>query len=76
MARLEIENGYPVIVDKWHDDDIRSVAGDMDIELTDDQVLSVMQLIVKAHDANIGINWDAIGSAIDTILESKGDKNA
>jgi hypothetical protein len=76
MARLEIENGYPVIVDKWGDDDIRSVAGDMDIELTDDQVLSVMQLIVKAHDANIGINWDAIGSAIDTILESKGDKNA
>jgi hypothetical protein len=76
MARLEIENGYPVIVDKWYDDDIRSVAGDMDIELTDDQVLSVMQLIVKAHDANIGINWDAIGSAIDTILESKGDKNA
>jgi uncharacterized protein YpuA (DUF1002 family) len=76
MARLEIENGYPVIVDKWDDDDIRSVAEDMDIELTDDQVLSVMQLIVKAHDANIGINWDAIGSAIDTILESKGDKNA
>jgi len=35
-----------------------------------------MQLIVKAHDANIGINWDAIGSAIDTILESKGANNA
>jgi hypothetical protein len=74
MARLEIENGYPVIIDKWDDDDIRSVAEGMDIELNNDQVLAVMHLIVKAHDANIGINWDAIGSAIDTILESKGAK--
>ena len=76
MARLEMENGFPVIIDKWDGDDVQSVAESMDIELTDDQVLSVMQLIVKAHDANIGINWDAIGSAIDTILESKGANNA
>ena len=71
-----MENGFPVIIDKWDGDDVQSVAESMDIELTDDQVLAVMQLIVKAHDANIGINWDAIGSAIDTILESKGVNNA
>lgn len=71
MARLEMENGYPVIVDKWDSEDIRCVAENMDLKLNDDQVLAVMHLIVRAHDCNYGITWDAIGSAIDTILEKK-----
>jgi hypothetical protein len=70
MAHLIIENGIPVIIDRWEIEDIQSVAEDMDCQLTDDQVLEVMQLIVRSHDANYGINWDCIGSAIDAITEA------
>jgi uncharacterized protein YpuA (DUF1002 family) len=70
MARLEMENGYPVIVDKWDGDDVQCVAENMDIELTQDQILKVMQLIVKTQDCNYGITWDTIGNAIDCILET------
>jgi hypothetical protein len=76
MARLEMENGFPVIIDKWDGDDIQCVAENMDLKLNEHQVLAVMQLIVKAHDCNIGITWDLIGSAIDTILEQRKISNA
>ena len=72
MAKLVIENGHPVIVDRWDADDIQSVAENMDLgcgdKLTDAQVLEVMELIVRSHDANHGINWDVIGSAIDALF--------
>jgi uncharacterized protein YpuA (DUF1002 family) len=76
MAKLIFENFQPVIIDRWNADDIQSVAENMDIDLTDDQVLEIMQIIVSSHDANFGINWDVIGSAIDYILENKGGDNA
>ena len=68
MAKLVIENGHPSIVDRWDADDIQSVADNMDMKLTDAQVLEVMELIVRSHDANYGINWDVIGSAIDALF--------
>jgi hypothetical protein len=67
MAKLVFENFQPVIVDRWDADDIQSVADNMDLKLTDAQVLEVMELIVRSHDANHGINWDVIGSAIDAL---------
>jgi len=80
MAKLIFENFQPVIIDRWDADDIQSVAENMDLgcgnKLSDDQVLEIMQIIVSSHDANFGINWDVIGSAIDYILENKGDDNA
>jgi uncharacterized protein YpuA (DUF1002 family) len=44
-------------------------AENIEVELTDHQVYKVMQLIVASHDANIGINWEVIDSAIDQIAE-------
>lgn len=41
---------------KWHIDDIKS----LDETLTDDQCREVLQLAMKNHDANIGINWDTL----------------
>jgi hypothetical protein len=76
MAHLEIINGFPVIVDKWDEFDIECIAENMDIKLNKHQVRAVMDLIVRTHDCNIGITWDLIGSAIDTILGNKGAKNA
>ena len=70
MAQVVMVEGKPVLRDDWHPMDIESVAEDMEIELTEDQVLEVMEIIVRRHDANIGINWDVIGSAIDYVLES------
>lgn len=72
MAKLVIENGHPSIVDRWDADDIQSVAENMDARLTDAQVLEVMELIVRSHDANHGINWDVIGSAIDALYPDLG----
>ena len=70
MAKVVIIDGKPVLRDEWHPMDVESVADDMEVELTEDQVLEVMEIIVRRHDANIGINWDVIGSAIDYVLES------
>ena len=70
MARIIQVNGNPVIQDQWDASDIESVAEDMEVELTEDQILEVMEIIARRHDANIGINWDVIGSAIDYVLES------
>ena len=72
MAKLIIENGHPVIVDRWDADDIQSVAENMDARLTEAQILEVMELIVRSHDANYGINWDVIGSAIDALYPDLG----
>ena len=72
MAKLVIENGQPVIVDRWDADDIQSVAENMDARLTEAQILEVMELIVRSHDANYGINWDTIGSAIDALYPDLG----
>jgi len=72
MAKLVIENGHPSIVDRWDADDIQSVAENMDARLTETQILEVMELIVRSHDANYGINWDVIGSAIDALYPDLG----
>lgn len=69
MAKIVMVRGNPVIQDQWDADDIMSVAEKMDIELTEDQIREVMKLIVQTHDANIGINWDVIGSAIDYVVD-------
>ena len=49
--------------------DVEMVAENMQIRLTDDEILKVMEIIVKRHDADIGINWDVIGSAINYVMD-------
>lgn len=72
MAHLhKQENGVTIIRDEWGADDIQSVAEcDLDLEepLTPEQIARVMDIIVEGYDANIGINWEVIGSAIDIML--------
>jgi uncharacterized protein YpuA (DUF1002 family) len=72
MAHLITENGKLIIRDEWHEEDIQNVADcNYDATLTPDQVNRVMELIVKSFDANIGINWEVIGSAIRQVIEEK-----
>jgi len=67
MAHLINEDNDWVIRDDWHELDVRYVAENMAVELTDEQVYKVMHVIVKAFDANIGVNWASIESAIDLV---------
>ena len=64
---IKNEQNNWVIRDDWHEQDVRDVAENMDVELTNEQVYKVMQVVVKAFDANEGINWDSIESAIDLV---------
>ena len=68
MAHLiKNENDKWVIRDDWHESDVQDVAENMGVALTDEQVFKVMQVVVNAFDANEGINYDSIESAIDLI---------
>ena len=72
MAHLVKEDGKLIIRDEWHEEDIQNVADcNYDVALMPDQVQAVMELIVESFDANIGIDWEVIGSAIDQILDEK-----
>ena len=66
MATLIRENNQWVIRSDWDEDDIRSQTNE---DLTDEQIEKIMQLIVRSHDACIGINWNVIDCAIDEVLE-------
>lgn len=51
----------------WMLDDVKQQAGDMEIEITDDQARDVLSLLLHKHDAGIGINWDTIGYWIEHV---------
>lgn len=48
----------------WHVDDVKIINDN----LNDEQCLAVLQYCKKNHDANCGINWDAISYAIDDLF--------
>ena len=57
------ENSIAII---WNIDDVRQTIDDqdMDIELTDDECMEVLDYCVQKHDANFGIGWDTLQHAI------------
>ena len=79
MAHIHTnEDGTKSIVDTWGYEDIQSVAEcDLDLEtpLTPEQIEKVMNIIVEGYDANIGINWEVIGGAIDIMLMDEEKQN-
>jgi len=69
MARVIEENGSFVLRDEWHIEDVMGQAENMGIELTEDQAIEVLYWLAKCHDANYGINWDSIDSAIQFVTK-------
>lgn len=67
MAKIVYENGKPVLRENWREEDVQGQAGEMGIELDDEEVLEVLNLMVRTFDATIGINWDVIASAIEIV---------
>lgn len=55
---------------KWHIDDIK-VRNDT---LTSDEAREIARIMERRHDAEVGINWDAIDAHIDMYLADKDDK--
>jgi len=69
MARLATrKNGEKYVSDDWDGDDVLSVADDLEVNLTPEQVEAVLTLMAKSFDATIGINWDVIEICIQTVL--------
>tara|TARA_E500000318_G_C3377078_1_gene140767 strand:- start:249 stop:482 length:234 start_codon:yes stop_codon:yes gene_type:complete len=70
MATLVIKEGQqPYIEDIWNLDDFRNVADGYDTEdFTDEELIQAMEMVVDNFDANYGITWDTIQSALDWII--------
>jgi len=68
MARLIKTEKQWVIRDEWCEDDITDQCEQIGEELTLEETRKVLEIIVKSHDAEIGINWNSINSAIDEVL--------
>jgi hypothetical protein len=65
MKLIKNETGEWEIVERWTEADIRHQAEySFGIELTSDQSYEILKLVMKSHDANIGVNWDVIDNAI------------
>lgn len=77
MAHLvELQNkdgAYFVVRDDWHEEDFQDRALErLNRSLTAQEVRDAMDLVVRAHDAEVGINWDVIDGAFDALgLESE-----
>lgn len=52
----------------WNQDDVLYVAEQMGLTLTNEQIMEVLDYVESNHDANLGISWDTIGWAIETVL--------
>ena len=60
----------------WHIDDVRSVIEDweIDITLTDAECLEVLENALENHDADIGMNWDAIEAELGPLIERHAEE--
>ena len=71
MARLiQGQDDEWVLRDEWGIEDIRNV-DDGEHDLTDEDCLNIMRVAETAFDANIGLNWESIASAIDFYIDCK-----
>lgn len=55
------------LVRYWHIDDVKEIAPN----ISDEDARTVLAHVDETHDANIGINWDVLEAAVESlILES------
>jgi hypothetical protein len=76
VATLVIKEGQqPYIEDIWNLEDFRNVADGYDTEdFTDKDLIQAMERVADNFDANYGITWETIESALDWIIwERKRD---
>lgn len=68
---ISVENKGETISLDWSIGDVRSVAEDMDVELSILDAADILQDIYRNHDASIGVNWEVIRTHIEMYLDSE-----
>lgn len=78
MAVMLFENNEWKLSDTWSIDDVRVAIEREGIEeaegFTDADCVKVLRLVIKAFDANIGINWESISAAVQMVAKTKGER--
>jgi hypothetical protein len=65
---IESHDGW-VLRDDWSVEDVEARLEDYwGFTLSEEECLEVLNLVADAFDANIGVNWDAIDAAIETLF--------
>lgn len=73
MAHMVQTHDGWVLRDDWCVDDVQARIEDCwDFTLSDDECLDVLGLVADSFDANIGVNWDAIDAAIQSLFGHRG----
>jgi hypothetical protein len=71
---VQTHDGW-VLRDDWFIEDVQARLEDYwDFTLSDDECLEVLGLVADAFDANIGITWDAIDAAIESLFGHRGGR--
>jgi hypothetical protein len=79
MAKVIQNNeGEWVLRDDWTIDDVRTQFDDNGMDdparITDEDCINILKILADQHDANVGINWDAMSAAIETYFEAIGSE--
>lgn len=73
MAHMVQTHDGWVLRNDWFIEDVQARLEDYwDFTLSEDECLEVLGLVADAHDANDGINWDAIDAAIECLYGDRG----
>ena len=73
MAHMVQTHDGWVLRDDWFIEDVEARLSDYwDFTLSEDECLEVLNLVADAFDANIGINWEAIDAAIESLFGHRG----
>lgn len=59
------QNDDFVLCSVWYEDDVRNV----DASVTDEEARATLRHAASHHDAEQGINWDALEAALDAIRQ-------
>lgn len=83
---IQNNEGEWVLRVEWHIDDVRQYIEDSGADpsvLTDNDCVNILKIMAYNHDAEVGINWDCIDSALtyyfehissDTPMFAKGER--
>ena len=72
MAKVIVVDGVPVLRDDWHIEDITAEAFEvLEKQITEADAVEIMRRIAKAHDAEVGINWEVIRTHIEIYIDDK-----
>lgn len=57
----------------WNTEDVLSVDGDEESDLTEEECREILRLADRYHDAENGINWSVLGYWIDQVKSKRGE---